>query len=165
MSPGAATAARIFWTGDDRQRFLGQLAHHQQMTGVVLYAYVLMLTRRGPGKALQAAAKANKAQIHAHPIVQRTISKYFPIMGGYIARSQVILDNAGIDVLKSGENLTWALKWDHSVEYAKAVAETLEKAYDAGIKAGGLTRARMAVAKALEQIADILSRGEKFRGL
>ena len=34
--------AEIFWTDDDRQRFLGQLSHHLQMTGVVLYAYVLM---------------------------------------------------------------------------------------------------------------------------
>ena len=34
--------ADIFWTDDDRQRFLSQLAHHLQMTGVVLYAYVLM---------------------------------------------------------------------------------------------------------------------------
>ena len=34
--------ADILRTDDDRQRFLGQLAHHLQMTGVVLYAYVLM---------------------------------------------------------------------------------------------------------------------------
>jgi len=34
--------AEIFWTDDDRQRFLGQLSQHLQMTGVVLYAYVLM---------------------------------------------------------------------------------------------------------------------------
>ncbi len=34
--------AEIFWTDDNRQRFLGQLSQHLQMTGVVLYAYVLM---------------------------------------------------------------------------------------------------------------------------
>jgi len=34
--------ADIFWTDEDRQRFLGQLAHHLQLTRVVLYAYVLM---------------------------------------------------------------------------------------------------------------------------
>ena len=34
--------AEIFWSDDDRQRFLGQLSHHLQMAGVVLYAYVLM---------------------------------------------------------------------------------------------------------------------------
>jgi len=34
--------AEIFWSDEDRQRFLGQLAHHLQITGVVLYAFVLM---------------------------------------------------------------------------------------------------------------------------
>ncbi len=34
--------AEIFRSDDDRQRFLGQLSHHLQMAGVVLYAYVLM---------------------------------------------------------------------------------------------------------------------------
>ena len=34
--------ADIFWTDDDRQRFLGQLAHHLRLAAVVLYAYVLM---------------------------------------------------------------------------------------------------------------------------
>ena len=34
--------AEIFWSDEDRQRFLGQLSHHLQMTGVALYAYVLM---------------------------------------------------------------------------------------------------------------------------
>ena len=34
--------AQIFFSDDDRQRFLSQLSHHLQMTGVVLYAYVLM---------------------------------------------------------------------------------------------------------------------------
>jgi putative transposase len=34
--------ADIFLSDDDRRWFLGQLAHHLQLTGVVLYAYVLM---------------------------------------------------------------------------------------------------------------------------
>ncbi len=34
--------AEIFWSDDDRQRFLGQLAHHLQSTAVSLYAYVLL---------------------------------------------------------------------------------------------------------------------------
>jgi len=34
--------ADIFLSDDDRQRFLGQLAHHLHLTGVALYAYVLM---------------------------------------------------------------------------------------------------------------------------
>jgi REP element-mobilizing transposase RayT len=34
--------AEIFFCDDDRQRFLGQLAHHLHLTGVVLYAYVLL---------------------------------------------------------------------------------------------------------------------------
>ena len=34
--------AVIFWSDDDRQRFLAQLAHHLQLTAVVLHAYVLM---------------------------------------------------------------------------------------------------------------------------
>jgi len=34
--------ADIFWNDQDRQRFVGQLAHHLQLAGVVLYAYVLM---------------------------------------------------------------------------------------------------------------------------
>ena len=34
--------AEIFWSDEDRQRFLGQLSHHLQMAGVVLYAFVLM---------------------------------------------------------------------------------------------------------------------------
>ena len=34
--------ADVFLRDDDRQRFLGQLAHHLELTGVVLYAYVLM---------------------------------------------------------------------------------------------------------------------------
>jgi len=34
--------AEIFWSDEDRQRFLGQLSHHLKMTGVVLYAFALM---------------------------------------------------------------------------------------------------------------------------
>ncbi len=34
--------ADIFWSADDRQRFLGQLAQHLNLSAVVLYAYVLM---------------------------------------------------------------------------------------------------------------------------
>src|SRR3974377_1006615 len=34
--------ADIFWSDDDRQRFLAQLAHHLHVTAVVLYAYVLL---------------------------------------------------------------------------------------------------------------------------
>ena len=34
--------AEIFGSDEDRQRFLGQLSHHLQITGVVLYAYALM---------------------------------------------------------------------------------------------------------------------------
>ena len=34
--------AEIFWSDDDRQRFLAQLAHHLQSTAVSLYAYVLL---------------------------------------------------------------------------------------------------------------------------
>ena len=34
--------ADIFWSDDDRQRFLGQLAHHLRLASAVLYAYVLM---------------------------------------------------------------------------------------------------------------------------
>lgn len=34
--------ADIFWSDDDRQRFLGQLAHHLNVAAVRLYAYVLM---------------------------------------------------------------------------------------------------------------------------
>jgi REP element-mobilizing transposase RayT len=34
--------ADIFHSDDDRRRFLAQLAHHLRLTGVVLYAYVLM---------------------------------------------------------------------------------------------------------------------------
>ena len=34
--------AAIFWSADDRQRFLGQLAQHLRLSAVVLYAYVLM---------------------------------------------------------------------------------------------------------------------------
>ncbi len=34
--------AVIFFSDDDRQRFLAQLAHHLHLTGVVLYAYVLL---------------------------------------------------------------------------------------------------------------------------
>jgi hypothetical protein len=41
--------AEIFWTDDDRQRFLGQLSHQLQMTGVVLYANVRMGSRMGSG--------------------------------------------------------------------------------------------------------------------
>jgi hypothetical protein len=31
--------ADIFFSDDDRQRFLAQLSHHLQQTGIVLYAY------------------------------------------------------------------------------------------------------------------------------
>ena len=34
--------AEIFFSDDDRQRFLGQLAHHLHLTAVVLYAYALL---------------------------------------------------------------------------------------------------------------------------
>lgn len=34
--------ANVFWSDDDRQRFIGQLAHHLRQAAVVLYAYVLM---------------------------------------------------------------------------------------------------------------------------
>jgi putative transposase len=34
--------ADIFWNDDDRQRFVGQLAHHLRLSAVVLYSYVLM---------------------------------------------------------------------------------------------------------------------------
>jgi hypothetical protein len=33
--------ADIFFSDDDRQRFLAQLSHHLQQTGIVLYAYGL----------------------------------------------------------------------------------------------------------------------------
>ena len=133
----------------------------------VSWCGILTTAKRGYDrlKSLQAAAKANKVQIHAHHIVQKTISKFFPIMGSYIARSQAILKKVGIDVLWDTKNLTWALKWDHSVEYAKAVAETLETAYKVGLKAGGEEGAKEAVEEALGKIEKILNRGEKFRGL
>jgi putative transposase len=34
--------ADIFFSDDDRQRFLAQLSHHLQLMGIVLYAYTLM---------------------------------------------------------------------------------------------------------------------------
>ena len=34
--------ADVFWSDEDRRRFLGQLSHHLHLAGVVLYAYVLM---------------------------------------------------------------------------------------------------------------------------
>jgi tetratricopeptide (TPR) repeat protein len=34
--------ADIFFSDDDRQRFLAQLSHHLQQTGIVLHAYTLM---------------------------------------------------------------------------------------------------------------------------
>ena len=34
--------ADIFYSDDDRERFLGQLAYHLHVTAVVLYAYVLL---------------------------------------------------------------------------------------------------------------------------
>jgi putative transposase len=36
--------ADIFRSDEDRQRFLGQLANHLQLTAVILYAYVLLDT-------------------------------------------------------------------------------------------------------------------------
>ena len=103
-----------------------------------------------------------KMSNHAHHIVQKTISKAFPIMGKYIARSQAIMDKVGIDVLKGTENLTWALKWDHSVEYAKAVAETLEKAYTNGFRLGGAAVRRRPWKRRWRRLRRYLIRARSF---
>jgi len=43
MSPARANGRSvIFWSDDDRQRFLTQLAENLHVGGVLLYAYVLM---------------------------------------------------------------------------------------------------------------------------
>ena len=122
-------------------------------------------------KALDAAKKAGKkVGVHAHHIVPQTVSEvFFPNVAKWVARGQKVLADVGIDFLNGTENLTWALNRDHTVEYAKAVAETLEKAYQRGLAEGGaehgLEFAKREVEEALKKIAAILNRGEKFRGL
>jgi putative transposase len=64
--------ADIFWNDDDRRRFLGQLAHQLQLTGVVLYAYVLMgnhihLLVRTPRKNAGVLSKRNCGRSSSGP--------------------------------------------------------------------------------------------------
>jgi len=75
----------------------------------------------------------------------------------WIICAQKVLADAFIDVWYGAENLTWALMWDHTVEYARAVALTLEEAWQTG--------GAPAVKEALSEIEKILNQGEKFRGL
>ena len=118
-------------------------------------------------KALDAAKKAGKkVGVHAHHIVPQTVSEvFFPNVAKWVARGQKVLADVGIDFLNGTENLTWALNRDHTVEYAKAVAETLERAYQRGYKLGGKAGAKAAVEKALKAIAEVLNQGKMFRGL
>jgi hypothetical protein len=100
-------------------------------------------------------AAAKRSQIvHAHHIVMKTVAN--DLRGPYIARVQAILRKHGIDVALGEQNLTWAIKWDHTEAYVKTVAATLEDASRIGGKAG--------VEDALQRIAKILNRGQKFRG-
>jgi hypothetical protein len=52
-------------------------------------------------------------------------------------------------------NLTWAINWDHSTDYVESVYWFLKHADDKGGATG--------VTKALDDIAKVLARGEKFR--
>ena len=77
-------------------------------------------------------------------------------MRGFLERSKDILKKSGIDLLYGEDNLSWALNHDHSHEYAEAVADALEEAWKKRGKAG--------VQDALQEIGEILGRGEEFRG-
>ena len=96
---------------------------------------------------------------------RRSRKFFFPNVAKWVARGQKVLADVGIDFLNGTENLTWALNRDHTVEYAKAVAETLERAYQRGYKLGGKAGAKAAVEKALKAIAEVLNQGKMFRGL
>jgi hypothetical protein len=100
------------------------------------------------------AAKRLGQVIHAHHIVPKTLWNNAGRV--YIKKAQDILNKYGIDVLYSEHNLTWAIHQDHSIAYVKAVATTLEKASKSG---------KPAVLKALNDIAEVLNQGRKFRGL
>lgn len=91
-------------------------------------------------------------RIHAHHIVPKGVWR--GEAGEYVSRAQAVLSKYA-DVTYDKRNLTWALWWDHGT--AKAVAEALEQADAAG---GG-----DAVFETLELIAEILSKGQKFRGI
>jgi hypothetical protein len=67
------------------------------------------------------------------------------------------LDKAA-DAVAAGKrpaNLTWAINWDHSTDYVESVYWFLKHADDKGGATG--------VTKALDDIAKVLARGEKFR--
>lgn len=96
-----------------------------------------------------------KAKLHAHHIVLKTLPKSGKLRK-FIKEAQDILEKHDIDVLYDTDNLTWAINWDHSMEYVKAVAKALREADELGGKE--------AVKDALERIAKIVSEGKKFRG-
>ncbi|MCC6126745.1 MAG: hypothetical protein IT426_17420 [Pirellulales bacterium] len=104
------------------------------------------------------AAKREKKAIHAHHIVPKDIWKeYIPEAVPYLQKAQKILKDCDIELICDPRNLTWALNWDHSLDYAKAIEKTLTKAYNQGGKAE--------VEEALKKIEVILNKGKKFRGL
>ncbi len=119
----------------------------------------LLRSMKGPKEALTglvAASKQTGVAIHAHHIVPKTVWTHNS-GGPFIREAQAILKKYDIDVLYSDKNLTWALNWDHSIEYAEAIATTLTNAAERGGKE--------AVLEALDDIATILNKGQKFRGL
>jgi hypothetical protein len=66
--------------------------------------------------------------------------------------------NKAADAVTAGKrpaNLTWAINWDHSTDYVESVYWFLKHADDKGGATG--------VTKALDDIAKVLARGEKFR--
>jgi hypothetical protein len=91
----------------------------------------------------------------------------------WILRAQKVLRDVEIPLLKDPSefasakkaedlaNMTWAINDDHSEDYVRSVAERLEKAF----RDGGSTKAgrRKEVLEALDEIAEVLSHGGKYR--
>ena len=90
-------------------------------------------------KALLKAAQRENVLPHPHHIVPKNPWEY-RIAGRaavpYIEKAQKILELCDIDWLKDPKNLTWALNWDHSLDYVKAVTKALEDAYKTGLEDG-----------------------------
>jgi hypothetical protein len=101
-------------------------------------------------------------KIHGHHIVMKGAFAKSPRMRAAVEESRVILAKAGItDPTNDLKNLTYALNWDHSIEYAESVMKRLQKAEADSL--AGLGAIDELVEGALNDIGKVLGTGKKYR--
>ena len=93
-------------------------------------------------------------------MIMKGLFLFKPAIRAAVEKSRTILELARIDI-NDLRNLTFALNWDHGIEYAEAVLKRLEKAVDDWTVGGGSLTPY--VEKALEDIAKVVNEGLKYR--